>query len=543
MEAVPADILLEIAAYLHSPAQVLPLSLTSKRIFQDLIPALYANITLRDAPQCVHTLDMLFAHPDRARHIRTLCVRPDAQEGPPRRPVWGRKVLQDGYSVSAAVRRTAMYLEVLRSFIWDGEELPPYDDMWFALRVFCPSLRFIGSTLGSILPSPNSHLFDFSNLHGFSLVFKSGFYWQYEGLTREEAVPGYHRLWDMLSKRCPDLQELIIDGFAPHEPVDAHRLTRGRWHSLRKLVLGDIVMDWHASINSNSRRPFLAFLEEHRSLETLHLLGHEQSVAAPSIFADLHAEALPRVTEFYGSLEQVQAFQHKHAIRKLNAPDAILLREATPLSVSGVLSAMPYLSSLTIVFRLEHGYDNGGILRAIVAACPHLEHLDFTCACKPSFTIDTFSRAIRPLGKLRTLILRIVKAPAEDSLTICGTRIARTNPRLQTFTLEFLARSVAPPTRGSPALVLERASFELAADHHGLPVTLRMKEHRRKALWRRGTSIRHRMIELRPIGYPGTHRSGIGMLLIERSPAGEEARLICFCVVLFIAAIWGCLAF
>lgn len=50
---------------------------------------------------------------------------------------WGRSVLPDGYAVSSAVRRTARHLEVLRSFVWDGEELPPYDDMWFALRISC----------------------------------------------------------------------------------------------------------------------------------------------------------------------------------------------------------------------------------------------------------------------------------------------------------------------------------------------------------------------------------------------------------------------
>ena len=79
--------------------------------------------------------------------------------------------------VSAAVRRAAKNLEVLRSFVWDGEELPPYDDMWFALRISCvgvhvvdalvelksffyscPRLKFISTSLGSILPPPNSHV-------------------------------------------------------------------------------------------------------------------------------------------------------------------------------------------------------------------------------------------------------------------------------------------------------------------------------------------------------------------------------------------------
>jgi hypothetical protein len=45
--------------------------------------------------------------------------------------------------VSAAVRRAARNLEVLRTFAWDGEELPPYDDMWFALRISCVAWPFV----------------------------------------------------------------------------------------------------------------------------------------------------------------------------------------------------------------------------------------------------------------------------------------------------------------------------------------------------------------------------------------------------------------
>ena len=52
-------------------------------------------------------------------------------------------MLPDGYAVSSAVRRAAQHLEVLRCFVWDGEELPPYDDMWFALRISCVRSSFL----------------------------------------------------------------------------------------------------------------------------------------------------------------------------------------------------------------------------------------------------------------------------------------------------------------------------------------------------------------------------------------------------------------
>jgi hypothetical protein len=125
---------------------------------------------------------MLYARPDRARHVRSLSVCPDtlsARRGTgPSSSRWGRSALPDAYAVSSAVLGVARHLEVLRYFVWDGEELPPYDDMWFALRILCvphtlplpitfhlpylllscPRLKFISTTLGSILPSPNSHV-------------------------------------------------------------------------------------------------------------------------------------------------------------------------------------------------------------------------------------------------------------------------------------------------------------------------------------------------------------------------------------------------
>ncbi|KAI0316506.1 hypothetical protein OF83DRAFT_1060236 [Amylostereum chailletii] len=567
MLVLPADILLEIASYLSLPTEVLHLRLfllcvQSARIFQDVAPALYTNVNLRGASQCLRTLEMLSMRPDRARHVRSLCVVPDNHStGLGTRPVWGRAVLADGYAVSAAVRRAASRLEVLQRFIWDGEELPPYDDMWFALRVFCPSLKYVAVSLGSILTSPNSHLFDFVGLHGFSMTFKSGFYWQYDGRDLEEAIPGYHRLWDMLIKRCPNLQELVVDGYSPREPVDAHRMIRGRWPSLRKLILGDVVMDWHTSINQAAKRSFIAFLNDHRELQVLHLQGHQPSVGAPSILQDVRSDALEKVTEFGGSLEQLQSFQHKDHIKTLFVPDAILLRESTPLSVSGTLCALSNLSSLVISFTLLHGYDNGGIVRSIASACPYLQHFDFTCACRPSFTFvrsvslkrchpqlttvhrlqETFCRAVRPLSKLRTLNVRIVRSRSEENLAACGTRLARTNPRLNTFKIEFLERRPAPPTRVDKPDVLHSATFELLTDQHGLPLSLYVQEYRRGGRWWKSGAARRSIVDLRPAGYPGTRRGGFASLFLDGTAAGQEMRLICFCIALLVAAVGGCL--
>ncbi|ETW80979.1 hypothetical protein HETIRDRAFT_434843 [Heterobasidion irregulare TC 32-1] len=564
----------------------------SARIYEHLTPALYASVSVRGVEQCTTTLDMLFRHPHRARHVRRLRVSPDppGTAHDPARALRGRRALGDGYRASAAVRKAAVALEVLHSFWWDGEELPPNDDMWFALRVFCTRLAYVGTTLGSVMPSATSHLYDFSDLEGFSLTFKSGFYLQHFAMSRgacQDPIPGYHRLWEMLIKRCPRLRELVLDGISPENPVDAHRLTRGRWPLLRKLVLGDIVLDWHSAVNPAAKRPFITFLEEHRALEQLHLLGYQPSVSAPDLLAAVHRGALAGVAAFSGTLDQVQALPHRAALRALCVTDPILLRESTPLAVAGVLQTLPALASLTIAFVLEHGYDNGGMLRTLVAACPHLQHLDLTCARKPSFTIDAFSRTIRPLCKLTSLTLRIIKSPAEEPLAQCGATLARTNPRLRAFSVQFTAASgahaLAAPTPARSSMlgmygaeasagvgteagteaalgpgVREAADFELATDHHGLPIALRVSERRRRrgawawagrAAGRGAWAVARYAVEMRPTGHPGRGGAGragiagIAGLLVERSAAGEEARLLCSSVVLVALAMWSWAAF
>jgi len=191
----------------------------------------------------------------------------------------------------------------------------------------------------------------------------------------------------MLITRCPNLEHLAIDGNSPHAPVDAHGLVRGRWPKLRTLLIGDVVLDWHVGLHAALGRPLRAFLEAHGTLEALHLQSHAPSVASPGVLADLRGDALARVRAFSGSLVQAQVLPARTALKALRVPDAMPLREGTPLSVGASLAVLPALVDLTLAFRLEHGYDNGAVLRSIVAACPALHHIDFTIACRPSITV------------------------------------------------------------------------------------------------------------------------------------------------------------
>jgi hypothetical protein len=200
----------------------------------------------------------------------------------------------------------------------------------------------------------------------------------------------------MLIKRCPNLELLAIDGHSPHAPVDAHGLLRGRWPHLRSLLIGDVVLDWHAGLNPALGKPFRTFLDAHRNLESLHLQSHAPSVAAPSVLSDLQEDALAKVSTFSGALVQAQVLPARASLKTLRVPDAMILRESSQMSVGAALGLLPALTSLTIAFRLEQGYDNGSVLRSIAAACPHLRHLDFTLTCRPSFSIVNAPRLFPP---------------------------------------------------------------------------------------------------------------------------------------------------
>ena len=56
---------------------------------------------------------------------------------------------------------------------------------------------------------------------------------------------------------------------------------------------------------------------------------------------------------------------------------------------------------------------------------------------------------------------------------------------------------------------------------------------------RRRGSVRRWVCDLRPSGHPDVAQKGVGDLLLERSPAGEEARLMMFCLCLLSLTVWA----
>ncbi len=91
---------------------------------------LYESVTLNSVQECISTLGMLSCRPDIARHVRELTLQIQPKHTP-------TLTTNEREAASAAVIQVAssMALDALRRFVWDADELPFHDDMWFALRI------------------------------------------------------------------------------------------------------------------------------------------------------------------------------------------------------------------------------------------------------------------------------------------------------------------------------------------------------------------------------------------------------------------------
>lgn len=147
-----------------------------------------------------------------------------------------------------------------------------------------------------------------------------------------------------------------------------------------------------------------------------------------------------------------------------------------------------------------------------------------------------------------------MKYPGDETLACGAARIARNNPRLKNFTLTFIPPTYplplpfALPYIPLPTPIRCSGSFTLSCDKHGLPLSLSALEDRQMIWpWGLGTSssTKRYVNDLRPLSSPGRRKGGIGGLMnlaLERTPAGEEMRMILFCGMLVCLAMWGFMA-
>lgn len=126
--------LISVLPYVHlvldGPAQPNDINSQSRYVFSNVSPVLYETVVLQSAEQCSVTLGMLQQRFDIARHVRQLVIKPQAK-------YHNRFTVSDNATASSVVRQVAgsMCLDALVKFQWDAEEMPFFEDMWFALRL------------------------------------------------------------------------------------------------------------------------------------------------------------------------------------------------------------------------------------------------------------------------------------------------------------------------------------------------------------------------------------------------------------------------
>ena len=222
-----------------------------------------------------------------------------------------------------------------------------------------------------------------------------------QGIAENAVV--YNRIWDMLIHRSPNLQSLTIEG-EWDQPVYAGRLLEANWPKLQSLSLTPV---WFRQSIQEGSQDMIEFLERHPSIQELSLKRARVDLSLMS------PDALPNLRLFNGRLEhlrelgirgqpfnalglqnpstQLSSSPLSKTLETLVIPDAMALREITPLAISTMLLGLRSLTSLTLTFSLESGYDYNGIFRTVVSSCPQLLHLDLSCIGKHSFYLVRIS--------------------------------------------------------------------------------------------------------------------------------------------------------
>ncbi|OAX37349.1 hypothetical protein K503DRAFT_719896 [Rhizopogon vinicolor AM-OR11-026] len=557
LTALPPDLLLEVISCLPSRTDILNLALSSKVLFTNACAILYAHVHLGTTEQCQRTLSMLCSRPGIARHVQKLQIRFSSS-----RPTYFADI--NGITISTLLRELAPKLDALHTFIWDADEIPQCDEMWFALRMSCPRLRTIGMCYGSVMPDEHSHLLDFKNLRGFSLTLKYGYYIHHAD-EFQDALPFEGRLWDMLVRSSLNLEELHIFGGPLIPDGKVHPLCNARWPLLHSLSLGDIMLDWSAPLSdAGSKRPFITFLEAHQRLRSLRT---SRTALSPHLIPSLDPSALSQLTHFAGSLEHLQALVPSHPkITHLAIEEPLIIRDLAPLIVTGVLQNLRCLTDLRIAFIFHSSYESGSLVKSLIGACPGVTTLEITCAKRPSFRVGTLAKSISALPRLRHLRLTLVPSGNEDSLRDCASQIAHANPRLHLFTLIFIPAWL--PLSHTPVnfgFYDESGNYVIRTDEHGHPHSLSCTERRPALrlpfrfpsipiplavprlsfspftsrppflLKEMNMKTQHFLLDLRP---GKRKRGGLGLVL-ERSAAGEEARMMTVLVALSGLALWS----
>ncbi|KAJ7841380.1 hypothetical protein B0H14DRAFT_3457539 [Mycena olivaceomarginata] len=422
---LPFDILSEILKYIPQN-HILNLCVLSRNIFNELVPLLYASVDLKSSGTCRTVLKRLVSEPHLAGHIRKFTVRPNH----PSR--WGyEKSVEESWVVDALEQLASSgHLGNLHTFIWDGLESPK-DSLWLTLRLNCPFLRSVGTSVGLKTQrlEPESHLFDFRDLTGFSLVTQKLVRWI--NLFTGQPLPG--RLWEMLLVHSPNLVDLTIDGTCLVSQLwNIRRIFTGRWKSLRSLSLGNVSSQ---PLETDTPEGTM-FLEAHPCLEQLaffgSLSGYSDGVSS------LQLIPLPQLQAFTGKISQLKEVSYTHlpSLQSLRLSDFF----SPAAQFAPILEAFPSVTSLAVCVNFRDTIDGAhqGFFERLLSSCRQLAHVEISSTS--TFKLDDFSEAIRLTPHLRTFILTLPRRDKQwQSMGSFALRTARKYPSLEEFTIRDVA--------------------------------------------------------------------------------------------------------
>ncbi|KAJ7077468.1 hypothetical protein C8R43DRAFT_910536 [Mycena crocata] len=344
--SLPGDILRDIAEQL-SPNDILSVSLTASRVRELLIPELYRTVHLRSSRSCESGLRMLEKRPELCAYIQKLAVRPNYYLAWPTRDA---PLSED--VVASTICRIAPALVRLRTFDWDGLEMPR-DDLWLVLRNSCPELKELFSNVGYQLLDPESELFKFSDLTNFSLSVRHGL-GETDIFPEHEELPA--QLWDLLLTRCPTLTELTLCSFsASHRLFALGRVAEGRWPALSSLTLGAFGYTSDFTLAAPPAVTFDAFLAAHPDLAYLRLAWNFKRWMSPDDAEGLPIMLPPRLDSYSGVVQQLPGAREVLA----SSPGAAstspspALMPPTNVLISPTSTLAPSMSPLTALTSLD----------------------------------------------------------------------------------------------------------------------------------------------------------------------------------------------
>ncbi|RDB28146.1 hypothetical protein Hypma_001390 [Hypsizygus marmoreus] len=460
--APPIEVIINVGRHLSSPRDVLSVSLTCRQARAALLPRLYNTVELRSNKACRSALEAFSKRSEITQHIQTLTVRPNNTERTPS----GEHL--DELLVSNLIIVIASRLPSLHSFYWDGLEMPD-DKLWLALRKFCPRLKCIGTSVGTLPLDTSDALFDFRDLLKFSFTVRcDSLTWLTEGRPSVEKLP--RRLWQMLLERCPGLTELTIGGSAPSPRLfDTRHVMAGRWPRLRKLTLGETII-LHASQDENApeTQALNKFLAAHPTLREI-AFQHPGTYGYPDSLL-LPQNALPRVESFSGPPRYVRALTHPARLKSLAITTLHHCPSAFPPTCA-ILHGFPSLTSLSIWIDLSFArrnplHDGGNIFRTILECCPRLIHFDVSCFTRPTFHVKEFSAALTRSPQLRSFSLTKIHKQSDEDMNQTAMRIAHDNPNIQKFSLRY---SLDTWLTHSTGRIKQFGDYEVLTRPDGLP--------------------------------------------------------------------------